>query len=82
MIEWVVVAASHTYIQTASPSLSVCRSALYWALTTLTTVGYGDIIPVTNGERIFVLLLYLVGSVIYASIFAFVTTAVTKFFVS
>merc|ERR1711871_706114 len=31
-------------------------AALYWSLTTLTTVGYGDVLPVTDGERIFCML--------------------------
>ncbi|HHN72912.1 MAG TPA: ion transporter, partial [Thermopetrobacter sp.] len=35
--------------------------ALWWAMITLTTVGYGDIYPVTTGGRIFTMLLLVVG---------------------
>ena len=47
-------------------------TALYWAMTTLTTTGYGDIVPITTPERIygsFVMVLsagvfsYLIGKV-------------------
>ena len=33
----------------------------YWAFTTLTTVGYGDIVPVNNDERIFTVVMEFVG---------------------
>ena len=40
--------------------------SMYWALTTLTTVGYGDILPITEGERIFTLCMQIVGTIVMA----------------
>ena len=39
--------------------------ALYWALTTLTTVGYGDIIPTNNAERTFCMVSFIVGALVF-----------------
>ena len=48
-------------------------SSLYWTITTLTAVGYGDIVPVTNGQRLYAIIVqlsgiglfgYLIGSVV------------------
>jgi hypothetical protein len=40
--------------------------ALYLALTTIVTVGYGDIHPVTTYERCCILIIMLVGAFLYA----------------
>lgn len=36
-------------------------SSLWWAVTTLTTVGYGDVYPVTPGGRLFTFLVLMAG---------------------
>ena len=40
--------------------------ALYWVMQTTTTVGYGDINAVTNGERTFALVLMVFGVGFYS----------------
>jgi voltage-gated potassium channel len=45
--------------------------ALYFSVVTLTTIGYGDLVPVTDGGKVFTIVYSLVGIGIIA---AFVTS--------
>lgn len=40
--------------------------SLYWSVTTLTTIGYGDIVAVNNIERLIAIIAMLCGGFIYA----------------
>lgn len=42
--------------------------ALYWVVTTVVTVGYGDVVPVNNFEYVFAIAVMLVGAFMYAFI--------------
>jgi CRP-like cAMP-binding protein len=57
-------------------------AAIYWAFTTMTTVGYGDITPSGDMERIFCIFGMLIGvsfySYIIASVSSMVSTVDTK----
>ena len=35
--------------------------ALYWCITTLATVGYGDIVPKTNLQTVYTMVVMLLG---------------------
>lgn len=43
-------------------------ASMYWAFTTMTTVGYGDISAKTRGERIFAILGMIMGAFVYSGI--------------
>jgi voltage-gated potassium channel len=48
--------------------------ALWWALTTVTTVGYGDTYPVTGEGRVIAAVLMLVGIALFGSMSAIITS--------
>lgn len=52
--------------------------ALWWALTTLTTVGYGDVYPITAGGRVFTFVVLMIGLGVVAAPTAIIASALTK----
>ncbi|TGK34588.1 cyclic nucleotide-binding protein [Leptospira gomenensis] len=42
--------------------------ALYWSVMTLATVGYGDVLPTTTEQRIYSILVMMIGAAVYATI--------------
>lgn len=46
-------------------SAQIYTHALYWTVTTLTTVGYGDITPSTTGQIIYTMVAMIIGVGIY-----------------
>ena len=45
----------------AAPNDQLYLVSLYWVATTITSVGYGDIVPATDSERMFAVFVQLVG---------------------
>jgi Ca2+-binding EF-hand superfamily protein/CRP-like cAMP-binding protein len=52
--------------------------ALYWSITTVTTVGYGDVLPASNYERMYVIGAMLVGGAFYGLVIANMNSIVTN----
>ncbi|KAF1374357.1 hypothetical protein PFLUV_G00228230, partial [Perca fluviatilis] len=53
---------------------SLYITSLYFTMTSLTTIGFGNIAPTSDGEKIFSVAMMMVGSLLYATIFGNVTT--------
>ncbi|MBO6604500.1 MAG: potassium channel family protein [Roseicyclus sp.] len=52
--------------------------SLWWAVASLTTVGYGDLVPITLGGRLFTTLVLFIGLGIVAGPAAIITTALLE----
>ncbi|MHA7843360.1 MAG: ion transporter [Winogradskyella sp.] len=52
--------------------------SLWWSIVTLTTVGYGDVYPITVGGRIFTFFILLIGLGIVAIPTGIISSSLTK----
>ena len=52
--------------------------SLWWAVVTLTTVGYGDVYPITTGGRVFTFFVLIMGVGIVTVPAGLIATALTK----
>ena len=70
--------SSYAILQTEKLSpfgnIQTPSDALWWAIVTVTTVGYGDIFPTTNGGRIIAVVLMLIGIGIFSALTSYLST--------
>ncbi|XP_054090036.1 potassium voltage-gated channel unc-103 isoform X2 [Zeugodacus cucurbitae] len=55
-------------------------TALYFTFTSLTSVGFGNVAPNTDAEKVFTICVMLVGSLMYASIFGNVSAIIQRLY--
>ncbi|XP_076256580.1 potassium voltage-gated channel seizure isoform X4 [Rhynchophorus ferrugineus] len=85
-IGWLDILANDTNQQylpngTGGPSIkSRYVTALYFTFTSLTSVGFGNVAPNTDAEKIFTICVMLVGSLMYASIFGNVSAIIQRLY--
>jgi hypothetical protein len=53
-------------------------ASVYFIITTMLTVGYGDIYPTNTGERIFAIITFLAGGVVFGTLIAKVSNIIQE----
>nr|6CJQ_A Chain A, SthK cyclic nucleotide-gated potassium channel [Spirochaeta thermophila DSM 6578]6CJQ_B Chain B, SthK cyclic nucleotide-gated potassium channel [Spirochaeta thermophila DSM 6578]6CJQ_C Chain C, SthK cyclic nucleotide-gated potassium channel [Spirochaeta thermophila DSM 6578]6CJQ_D Chain D, SthK cyclic nucleotide-gated potassium channel [Spirochaeta thermophila DSM 6578]6CJT_A Chain A, SthK cyclic nucleotide-gated potassium channel [Spirochaeta thermophila DSM 6578]6CJT_B Chain B, S len=53
-------------------------SAFYWTITTLTTIGYGDITPSTPTQTVYTIVIELLGAAMYGLVIGNIASLVSK----
>ncbi len=61
-----------------NPNVTSFFDAVWWSVSTITTVGYGDIIPQTTGGRITGMVLMLFGTAVFGSFTALFAATLLK----
>ncbi len=62
-----------------NPQFHELQDGLWWAFVTLTTVGYGDMVPITGGGRMVAVLTMLFGIAVYSLVIANLTAFVEAY---
>jgi len=62
-----------------NPQFGELSDALWWAFVTITTVGYGDIVPITSGGRVAAVMTMIFGIVIYSLLVANLTVFLSEY---
>ncbi|MBP9838590.1 MAG: two pore domain potassium channel family protein [Proteobacteria bacterium] len=78
----IIISFAVVFWQIETPANSKLVSfidALWWSFATATTVGYGDITPVTTSGKVLGILLMLTGTAIFASYTALFAEAILGF---
>ncbi len=70
----IVIVMAGFMIAAIDPGIKTVADGIWWAWVTVTTVGYGDVVPTSNLGRFFAGILILVGLGLFAMITATFTT--------
>ncbi|KAL0053143.1 hypothetical protein WJX82_001510 [Trebouxia sp. C0006] len=62
----------------AIPGPRVYLAAAYWSLTTVSTIGFGDVTPITDAERAVLLLLELTGVLFFGILLSSITSLLQR----
>ena len=68
LLMMITVAASITYLaehKTQPEAFASIPHALWWAVVTMTTVGYGDITPTNDNERRYTIFTLILGALVF-----------------
>jgi len=61
-----------------SDSITNYINAVYWTITTLTTVGYGDILPVNNPQKIYSMFVQVLGFGVFGFLIGTIASVLMK----
>ena len=76
---WIASVGIYHFEHEAQPeSFASVFHSLWWAVATLTTVGYGDVYPITTGGRIFTFFVLLIGLGVVSVPAGLVASALSK----
>lgn len=64
--------------QMGNGRIQTLGDGIWWAVSTITTVGYGDYVPVTPVGRLIGIMLQIVGAVMFGTLVAMISMAVDK----
>lgn len=73
-----IIVVAGTLMSLIDPNVQTPMDGIWWAWVTVTTVGYGDIVPASNAGRIFGAFLILLG----IGLFTMLTASFAAFFVA
>jgi voltage-gated potassium channel len=77
-LAFVLAVGAATFERLVDPGIGTYGDALWWAVSTVSTVGYGDVVPQSTAGRIVGALLMLVG----LGLIPLITSAVVSILVS
>ncbi len=73
-----IIIVAGTLMSMIDPNVNSISDGIWWAWVTVTTVGYGDIVPSSNAGRLFGALLILMG----IGLFTMLTASFATFFMA
>jgi len=78
MVSFIIVILAGTIMSVIDPNIETPMDGIWWAWVTITTVGYGDIVPGSTAGRLFGALLILLG----IALFSMLTASFSAFFLA